>query len=437
MQVAVETTEGLQRRMTVDLPEERIADEVDSRLKSMLQNARIPGFRPGKVPRKVIEKRYGKAVRAEVVQEVLQSSFFDAVTGENLRPAGGPEIDPIEAEPGQGLKYTAVFEVYPDVELADLEELEISRPVAEVEDANIDRMIEVLRKQRMTWSEVERPAAEGDRLTVDYVGRIDGEEFDGGKAEGFSIEIGNSRLIEGFDTGLIGTGAGSTTDLNLKFPDEYGVEDLAGKDVVFSVTVHKVEAGELPEIDEAFIQQFGVEDGSLEAFRGDIRSNMERELESTIKNQTKERVLTALLEKNPIEVPNALIEEEMRRVAESKMQELRMYGIDPTGQQLDPELFRDEATRRVQLGLLLAEAISASGLQADPDRVRAQVESIASTYEDPNQVINWFYGDPSRLQQFESQVLEEMAIDSILEKAQVSDEQTNFDDLINPGGMPA
>ncbi|MCH9672301.1 MAG: trigger factor [Gammaproteobacteria bacterium] len=433
MQVAVENTGSLERRMKVEVPEDRIAQEVDSRLRNMMTSARIPGFRPGKVPMKVITKRFGRQVRDEVVSEVMRSSFMDALTEQNLRPAGGPTIDPVEAEPGQGLSYTAVFEVYPEITLTSVEDLEVVRPEAQVEDADIERMIGVLQDQRKVFNEVERAAANGDKVACDFVGRIDGEEFEGGKADGFEIELGRGGFIEGFEDGLVGATPGSERMLDLSFPEDYGQETLAGKAVQFEVKIHKVLEGSRPELNEDFVKQFGVEDGTEASFRVEIRGNMERELENGIKAMTKDRVLSALIEKNPVEMPQALITEECQRMVERRQNELRQSGIDPQMMPVEPESFAEEATRRVQLGLLLAEIIKSSELSADPGKVRAEVERIATSYEDPNQVINYFYGEPGRLAEIESQVLEEAAIESILSRAKVTVEQSSFDALMNPG----
>ena len=433
MQVAVETTQGLERRMTVELPEDALSQEVDSRLRSMSGQVQIPGFRRGKVPMKVLAKRFGRQVRDEVVGELLRSSFIDAVENENLRPAGGPTIDPINAEPGEGLSYTAVFEVYPDIELGDLSSLKLSRPVVEVQDADVDVMYDVLRKQRKTWNTVERPAEDGDRVTLDFVGRVDGEEFPGGKAEAFPLELGLGRMIPGFEEGLVGVKAEESRELELSFPEGYHEESLAGKPVVFDVTVNTVEASELPEIDEEFIKTFGVEDGTPESFRQEVRANMERELENTVKMRIKEGVMNALLEGNEVEVPNALVTEESQRIFQTRAQELANAGIDPARLELSVEAFRDEADRRVRLGLLFAEVIRAADLKADPMTVREQVEKIAESYEDPSQVINWFYSEPGRLNEIESQVLEEAAVESVLAKAEVAEESLSFDDLMNPG----
>lgn len=432
MQVAVETTEGLERRMTVEVPEVTLSQEIDSRLRSMVGQAQIPGFRRGKVPMKILTKRFGRQIRDEVVGEFLRSSFVDAVEGENLRPAGGPTIDPITSDPGEGLRYTAVFEVYPDINLRDLSELKLVRQTAEVEDADVDRMYEVLRKQRKTWAAVEREAADGDRVIIDFVGMVDGEEFPGGKAEAFPLELGLGRMIPGFEEALVGAMADEERELGLEFPETYHEENLAGKPVTFSVTVKTVEAPQIPEIDEEFIKAFGVDDGTPESFRTEVRSNMERELGNTIKMRTKDGVMNALIEGNEIAVPKALVSEESERIYQARVQELANAGIDPAQLQLSVDAFQEEAHRRVRLGLLLAEVIRDADLKADPITVREHVERIAESYQDPSQVINWFYSEVGRLNEIESQVLEEAAVESVLSKAEVAEEMVSFDALMNP-----
>jgi trigger factor len=433
MQVAVETTEGLERRMTVEVPEETLASEVDSRLRGMVGQVRVPGFRPGKVPMKVLSRRFGRQVRDEVVGETLRSTFLEAVEQESLRPAGGPVIDPVNAEVGQGLSYTAVFEVYPEIELADLGTMTLNRPAATVLDADVDGMYEVLRRQRKTWESVDRAAATGDQVTIDFVGRIDGEEFEGGTATAFPLELGQGRMLPGFEDGLVGASASEERELKVSFPEDYHVEALKGKPAAFTVKLEKVEAPKMPEIDEEFIRAFGVEDGTPESFRVEVRSNMERELENALKARTRDGVMEALLAGNTVEVPKALVSEESERLFQSRRQELANMGIDPEQLQIQPQIFEGDAQRRVQLGLLLAEVIKVSGLKPDPMAVREQVERIAGSYEDPAQVINWFYGEAGRLGDIESQVLEEAAIESILEKGTVTEESLSFDDLMKPG----
>jgi trigger factor len=437
MEVSVETTTGLERRMNVRVPEDSVSSKVDERLRDMVRTANIPGFRPGKVPLKVITKRYGKAVRDEVVGELVQSSFYDAITKEELRPAGGPVIDPLEAEVGTGISFTAVFEVYPTFDLASIEGLAITRPIASVEDSDIDSMIETLRKQRREWNEVERAAAAGDRATIDFAGSIEGEEFDGGTAEDFPLELGSGSMIPGFEDGVTGLAASDEKTIDVTFPEDYGAEHLAGKTAQFAITVKKVEEPVLPEVDDEFVKAFGVGEGTVESFKTEVRGNMERELSNRLRTATKEAVMDQLLESNSLELPNALVDDEAGRLLASRNEELRQQGYEPESLGLTQEMFDEQARRRVALGLLLAEIIRTHELNADPDKVREVVDSIASTFEQPEQVVSYYYSDRSRLAEIESSVLEDQVVDLLLERAQVTEEQRSFDDLMNPGQTPA
>lgn len=437
MEVAVETTTGLERRMSVQLPEEAVMGPVAERLRELTRSARIPGFRPGKVPLKVITKRFGAQVRQEVVGELLQSSFTDAIQQEDLKPAGGPVIDPLNADPGEGLSYTAVFEVYPTLDVSAAEGLTIERPTAEVEESDIDGMLDTLRSQRKEWVDVERAAANGDRTTINFVGSIDGEEFEGGKAEDFPLELGSGAVITGFEEGIEGMSAGDEKTLDLKFPDDYGAEHLAGKDVQFAITVNAVAEAKLPELDEEFIKSFGVEAGTMEALREEVGNNMRRELADALKARTKDRVMDALLESNSVEIPNALVGDEKRSLFASRSEELRRRGVDPEMMGLTEDMFEDDARRRVGLGLLLAEIVKTHGLTPDAEKVREVIESIASTFEQPEQVVSYYYSERERLAEVESSVLEDQVVEMLLEKATVNDEVTTFDAVLNPGSQTA
>jgi trigger factor len=432
MEVAVETTSGLERRMSVQLPEDDIAGQVAERLRDLTRSASLPGFRPGKVPLKVVVKRFGKQVRQEVVGELLQSSFQDAVTQNELRPAGGPVIDPLNADEGAGLSYTAVFEVYPTLDVSAADGLNIEVPVAEVQESDIDNMLDTLKKQRREWVDVERPAVSEDRATIDFVGTMDGEEFEGGKAESFPLELGQSSLIAGFEDGIVGMSAGEQKVLDLKFPDDYGAEHLAGKEVQFAVTVQSVAEPQLPEMDEEFVKSYGVEAGTVEALREEIGNNMRRELSNGLRSLTKSRVMDQLLEANEIEIPNTLVKDESKSLLESQTEEIRRRGGDPETFGLNAELFETDARRRVALGLLLAELVKTHALTPDAEKVRSVIESMASSYEEPQQVISFYYSDRARLAEVESSVLEDQVVDMLLEKAIVTDDETTFDAVMNP-----
>lgn len=437
MQVTVETSAGLERRMTVQVPEEQISEQVKDRLKSLGRTARLHGFRPGKVPAKVLERTYGRQVRDEVVSQVLQSSLFEAFGTENLNPAGQPTIDTVDSEPGQGLSYTAVFEVYPEVQVPDAASIELTRPVVAVTDEDVEKLIQTLRKQRRTWEDVDREAADGDQVTVDYKGTLDGEPFEGGEAQQVPVELGGHSLIEGFEEGLQGARAGEERTLDLTFPDGYHVKDLAGKAVQFAVTVHKVEAPRLPALDEEFIESFGVKNGGEEALRKEVRDNMERELHEAIQTRMKNDAMDALLSHHELELPKALVDDESKRLMEQTRQNLARQGAGSPTLQLQPSLFEDQARRRVSLGLLLAEIVKANGMSADPAKVRERVGAIASSYQEPEQVISWYYGEKQRLAEIESLVMEDEIVEWIVHHAKVRDEETTFDAIMKRGQTSA
>ena len=426
MQVSVETTEGLERKMTVQVPAGRIDAEVDERLKSMARTLRVDGFRPGKAPLKVIKRQYGGRVRGEVVGDVIQSTFGEAVTEQSLRLAGPPAITDADEADGE-LKYTATFEVYPEVALAPLGEIALERPVAEVNDADVDAMLEKLREQRATWSVVERAAADGDRVTLDFEGSIDGEKFDGGKAEKAPIVLGSNQLIPGFEEQLMGCSAGDEKSVEVTFPEEYHVESLAGKAAQFACKIHSVEEKALPELNDDFAGEMQVKEGGLDGLRAEVRGNMERELRGAVQTKVKNAVMDALYEKNPLDLPKAMVEQEV----DALRQDAQRYTQGGTNFSLPRELFEEQAKRRVALGLLIMEVVKTNELTADKDRVRAKVEELASSYEDPSEVVTWYYKNPEYLQRIESSVLEDQVVDLVLGEAQVSDAATSFDEVMN------
>jgi len=433
MEVTVENPGGLERRLRVEIPEQHVEGEVATRLQTMARTVRVPGFRPGKVPVKVVAQRYGRQVREEVVSEMVRTSFRDALAQENLRPASNPTIDELKADPGQGIAYRAVFEVYPEVALPVLEGLEVKRPAAEVTETDVDNMIGTLRRQRRTWRPVERAAAKGDRLTVDFTGTADGEPVTGASAEGSTVEIGAGGTMAAFEEGLIGARSGEDLTIDVTFPEDVAEQAVAGRMVHFTVRVHSVEEPVLPDVDEEFVKSFAVPEGTVEAFRAEVRANMERELRDALRAETKRRVMDALLEAGTVELPSGLVEQEIDRIVRERRAGLAMQGIDP--EQVMPErgVFEREARRRVALGLLLGEVVKRHGLEADPELVRQRVEAIASTYDEPDQVINWYYGNQERLAELETAVLEDQVVDWLLERVNVAEEPLTFDDLLNPG----
>jgi len=427
MQISVESGEGLERRMRIDLPYERIQGEVDKRLQQMVRNARLPGFRPGKVPLKLLRQRYGEALQQEVFGELVQSSFGEAVQQESLRPAGMPKIEP-EIDPDQQrFAYTAIFEVLPEFQLAPFSGQVVKRPVAQVTEADLDAMVERLRAQRKTWEPLEGPAERGDRLSVSFTGTINGEPFEGGTGSGAQVELGSGRMIPGFEDGLIGAVVGESRGLDLQFPDGYQREELAGKPAHFEVQVETVSRPVLPEVNAEFVRAFGIADGDVEHFRADVRANMERELAQRIKARTKERVMDLLVAMNAIEIPNALIRQEVHVLKEQMRENLGGGRME-----LPDSLFEDSARRRVALGLIIAEIVKQAGIKADPARIKAAVEDMASTYEDPQEVIQYYYGDRKRLAPVESLVLEEQVMDWVLGQVQVEEEPLSFGQLTEP-----
>jgi trigger factor len=432
MQVSVEETGSLERRMNVAVPEERIDQEVQSRLQRLSRSAKVKGFRPGKVPMKVVAQQYGKQVRDEVVSEVIQSTYFEAINQEKLQPAGMPSIEPKVMEKGKGLEYTATFEVMPKVELADIGGAKLEKVTAEVSDEDLEKMLENLRQQRASWKEVKRKAKKGDRLNIDFKGTIDGEEFSGNSGENVPITIGSGRMIEGFEKGLTGAKAGEELTLDLQFPEDYAHKEVAGKPVQFQVKVNKVEAPELPELDEEFAKSFGIGDGSLEALRNEVRQNMERELKQAIGGKNKQAAMDKLVELNSIEIPDALVMQEAESLKQQMMQQMHTPA-GKSGADLDASLFKEQAERRVTLGLLLSELIKANDIKVNEDQLKAKVEEIASTYEKPEEVVNWYMGDKQRLSEIETLALEDAVVDWIFAQADVSESKSSFDEIMGRG----
>ena len=424
----------MERRLTVQIPEERVASRVHERLQELMKSVRVDGFRPGKAPAKVVERRYGPRVREEVVSELLRSSYAEALQAEGLRPVADPTIGPFSAEPGEGVSYIATIEIYPEIQLAAIESLEIERPVCEVTDADIDKMVEVLRGQHKRWQEVSRPSQHGDRVVIDFEGRIDGAVFQGGIATDFELVLGENRMIEGFEEGLKGRSASDDVTLHLNFPEGYRNTDLAGKPVEFKITIKGVSEPELPALDEEFFVQFGVTAGGLTAFREEVRDNMIRERDRALKRRFNSGVLGKLNDAHALELPRALVQAEMARMQAQEQRALMMRGLDP--QQMrpaNPEIYAEAAAKRVKLGLVMAEMIKQAGISADPTKVRAMVESMAASYEDADAVVKWYYADPGRLREIEALCLEDEAVAWIASKARVAEVSLSFDDLMNPG----
>ena len=431
MQVSIETTSGLERRLTIGVPAEEVESEVQKRLQKAAKNIRLNGFRKGKVPMKVVKERFGAGVRQEVVGEVINRSFVEAVSKESVKPAGQPAIEPKELGEGKDLEFVATFEVYPTVELGDFASYEITRYKAAVTEADVDKMVEVLREQQASFEAVERAAADGDQVNIDFVGTKDGEEFEGGSAQGHDLVLGSGSMIPGFEEGLLGLSAGEEKVIPLTFPEDYQAEDLRGAAVEFKVKVNTVSEKVLPELDKAFYAKFGVEKGGKTQFRKDVKANMVRELGQAVKNKTKSQVMNALLESHKLELPKALVASEIDVLRNQMMQRFGGQQQNFDIKSLLPDtMFEEEAQRRVTLGLVVGEVIKESDIQVDPAQVRSMVEELASTYEEPEQVVEYYYSNRELLSGVESAVLEDQVVEHILGAAKVTDETSSYDDIV-------
>ncbi|MCW8128272.1 trigger factor [Microbulbifer halophilus] len=433
MQVSIETTSGLERRLTVNLPAETVDKEVDKRLQQAAKTVRMNGFRKGKVPLKVVRQRYGTGVRQEVLGEVMSRSFYEAVQKEDVKPAGQPSIEVVKSEPGENLEYVASFEVYPEVELQDLSGISIERPVAEVTDKDVDNMIEVLRKQQAGWKETKRKAQKGDRVTIDFVGRKGGEEFEGGSAEGQQLELGSGQMVPGFEDGILGMKPGEEKDIEVTFPEDYQSEELRGAEVTFNIKVTASEKPELPALDEEFFKAYGVEEGGEEKFREEVFNNMERELKNAAQNKVKTQVMDQLFEKHQVELPASLVAGEVKTLRGQMVQQFGGQIKEEDAENMLPDaMFEDQAKRRVVLGLVVGEIVKENKLSVDADRVKAKVEELASTYQQPQEVVEYYYSNRELLSGVESVVLEDQVVDFVLDAAKVEEVQSSYDDVIKP-----
>lgn len=433
MQVSVENTSALERRMTIGVPAERIEAEVNKRLQQTAQKAKIPGFRPGKVPMSVIRQRYEADARQEALGNIIQASFYEAVVEQKLNLAGQPSVEPKVFEKGKDLEYIATFEVFPEFEVTGLDTIAVERLSAEVADADLDKMLEVLRKQNTRFEVTERAAQNEDQLNIDFVGKVDGEEFAGGSAKGTQLVLGSGRMIPGFEEGLVSAKAGEERVLTLTFPEDYQNLDLAGKTAEFTVTVNTVSEPKLPELNEEFFAQFGIKETGLEGFRAEVRKNMERELRQAIKSKVKNQVMEGLLAANPIEVPKALLSSEVDRL---RVQAVQQFGGNIKPDQLPAELFEEQAKRRVVLGLIVAEVVKQFDLKPDEDRVREMIQEMASAYQEPEQVVAWYYKNDQQLNEVRSVVLEEQVVDTVLQKAKVTDKSVSYEEAVKPVEAP-
>lgn len=425
MQVSVEAGDGLERKLTVQVPAETVEMEVNNRLNSLKSTVRIDGFRPGKVPLKVIKQKYSGTILQEVAGELMQSTFRDAITQENLTPAGDPVIQAEDLKLGQVMEYTATFEVFPEVALAPVADLSIEKIEASVEDADVDNMIDVLRKQKMDWSEVDRASADGDRISIDFVGTVDGEKFDGGSANDMPMVLGAGQMIPGFEEKLSGLKTSEETTFKVPFSEDYAAKDLAGKEAEFAVTVKKVEEPKLPEVDEGFAKAFGVESGDADQLKSEIKANMERELSRRLRSLLKEKVMDELINANAIDVPSATVKQEAEALK-------KQAEVQTPGSNLAVDAFMDDAKRRVQLGMILSEVVKISSLKIDADMIKARIEEMAQDYDDPDEFVRYYMGNQELLRGVETLVMEDMVVDWIAEQATVTSKNSNFDEVMNP-----
>ncbi|NOQ69019.1 MAG: trigger factor [Gammaproteobacteria bacterium] len=425
MQVSVEAGDGLERKLTVQVPAETVESEVNNRLNSLKNTARIDGFRPGKVPLKVIRQKYSATILQEVAGELMQSTFREALTQENLNPAGDPNIQSQDLVIGQVMEYTATFEVYPEITLTPVADLSIEKIEASVEDSDVDNMIDVLRKQKMDWMEVDRASANDDRISIDFVGTVDGEKFDGGSANDMPMVLGAGQMIPGFEENLTGLKASEETTFKVPFPDDYAAKELAGKEAEFAVTVKKVEEAKLPEVDEEFAKTFGVESGDVDQLKSEIKANMERELTKRLRTLLKQNVMDTLVNANPVDVPSATVLQEAETLK-------KQTEVQTPGSNMSVDAFMDDAKRRVQLGMLLAEVAKVSSLNINADMLKSRIEEMAKDYDDPAEFVNYYMANQELLRGVETLVMEDAVVDWVAEQATVTSENSNFDDVMNP-----
>ena len=435
MQVSVESPSTLERRVTVVVEEQQINEAVQRKLQNLSKSVKLKGFRSGKVPLKVVKQHYGPQVRQEVLQDVIQSSFYEAITKEKLNPAGMPSFEPKPSTPGQGLEYTATFEVYPEITLGDFTSLTIEKPQVEITDADMEKMLETIRKQHVSWTSVDRAAQTGDQVKVDFAGSVEGEAFQGGTGTDMEVEIGKGKLIAGFEDGLIGLKQGDTKTLDLTFPDPYQNAELTGKPVKFDITVKSVAEATLPELNDEFAKKLGIADGTLEALRKEVRENIQRELASNVESKVKKEIMDKLLEIHEIDIPNALIKQEAQALAKQMASNMQQQGMSPEQTQFSADVFEGEAKRRVGLGLIMAEIVKRQDIKADESKVRAKIESIAEPYEQKEQVIQWYYGDKRRKAEVESLVIEEQIVDWVLSQSSVVDKAMTFNEIMYPNSQ--
>jgi len=431
MQTQVETASQLERSIRIVIPRAQIDSEVETRLKRLARTVKLHGFRPGKVPMKLVAQQYGGQVRQEVISEAGSQRINDALRDQEIKIAGYPRIEPVsDATSTEQLEFNAVFEVYPNVVIGNLAEQKIERPVVQVTDQDVDNTIEVLRKQRATYSPVERAAEVGDQVDIDYLGKIAGVDFPGNEAKGFVVTLGQGRTLAEFDAAITGMRIGESKSFDVSFPADYQGKEVAGKTATFTAQLNKVLAPQLPEVGVEFAQSLGIADGDVLKMRAEVRQNIEREVEKRIENMVKERVMQALVTATPLTVPRALLEDEIERLGQQMRQDMQARGIQAPNVPLPREFFVEKAQRRVSLGLILAEIVKVNNLKAEPEQVRKQVEAHAESYEQPDQVVAWYYENPTRLAEVESLAMEQNVVSWVLKQVKVEDKSTPFDELM-------
>jgi trigger factor len=430
MQISVESTGALERRMEVSVPREQIEQAVDARLKQVSRTAKLKGFRPGKAPIKVIKQQFGAQVRQEVLSELMQSSFAQAINEQKLNPAAGPRIEPITAGPGEDLKYRAIFEIFPEIALKTVDGLAVTRPTADVPDTDIEAMVQNLREQRPRFEPVDRESREGDRVTMYFEGQIDGHPFEGSKGDDVAVILGGGRMLKDFETGITGARADERKTLSVGYPDDYHNKALAGKTATFDVHVKKVDEKQLPPLDDEFCREYGVTEGGMEQLLSEVADNMRRELAQNVRGRVKQQLLDRLLEANPVEVPKALVDNQVR---EMQIDTARRIGAKDASQIPPPEPFVEPARRRVALGMLIGEVIKTRGIQIDRAKVDERLNEMASAYPDPESILKAYRQNPEALRQVETMVLEDQVIDYLLERSQVTDQPSSFKELMNFG----
>lgn len=425
---------SLERRLDLSVALAELDQAVDARLRKMSRNVKMPGFRPGKVPFSIVKQQYGAEARSEALTEALNKAFGDAIQAQSLRVAGYPQIEPKKSESNTHVEFTAIFEVYPEVKIGDVSAEAIERPQLEVTAGEVDKTLDILRKQRVRFEDADRAAAKGDRVVIDFTGRKNGEVFQGGQATDYPVVLGEGMMLPDFEAAIEGLKKGESRSFDLTFPADYFSKDLAGQTVQFEITVKGVQVAVLPEVNAEFAQSMGIAGGDVEKMRAEIENNLKREVKKRTQGRVKDQVMDALLKTTPIDVPSALIEAEVHRLMEAARQDMAARGMKAKDLPMQPEWFTEQAKRRVSLGLILAELVKSENLHANADQVKAQIEEMAQSYENPEEVVRWYYAQPQRLADVEALVLEDNVVAWVLARAKVADKAVSFDEIMGRNG---